>query len=288
MSQALLAHVILPITLAIMMLGMGLSLRWRDFTHLIRKPQAVLVGVALQLIGLPLLAWSVISIWQLPPMLAAGLVILAAAPGGATSNIISYLSKGDVALSVSLTAIVSLCVPFSIPVLVNLQFAWLGLDTAQFYLPLLPTIMQLLLVTVVPILLGMSLNHYFHKTCQRLLPYFQQLILVVFILLVIALAWVNWARLPAVFSQVSAASLSLCVLAMLLGAVVAKVLSLSAAAQRTYAIELGIQNAGTAMMVAVSLLGKPELAIVPLFYGIAMNIPAFTLVFFMRRQTAHA
>lgn len=281
-EATLLTQIILPIALASMMLVMGLSLKSTDFKSVFNAPATLFTGISLQLIVLPALAWLVIGLWQLPPSMAAGIIILALAPGGATSNIISFLSKGDSALSVSLTTITSLIIPFSLPFLLNLQFGWLAMDITQFNLPLLPSILQLLVVTVVPVLFGMALNHFQADLCFKILPLLQRLSTIGFILLVVALAWVNRELLPDVVSQVTGACLSLCLLAMISGGGIARLMGLSAPVQRTFSIELGIQNAGTAMMVAATLIGKPELAIVPLFYGILMNIPAFTLILFMQ------
>lgn len=278
MTPQLLANVVLPIALALMMWVMGLGLNPGDFKRVTRFPQVVALGIALQMLGLPILAWLVVQIWQPPLELAAGLLILAVCPGGATSNVISYLSRGDAALSVSLTAIVSLVAPFTIPFLVNLQLPWLGLESMDFHLPVLPTIAKLVLITLVPVAIGMSLRQLWPRWCERWEPRLRQISLLAFAALVLLLAQVNWDRLPGLLTVAAGACLSLCLLGMTMAALAARAAGLSGSWQRTLAIEVGVQNAGTAMLVAAVIMGRPELAIAPLFYGILMNIPALGLI----------
>lgn len=265
---------------------MGLTLQTQHFASVSRKPKLITIGVCLQLLLLPLLAWLWIIILALPAHLAAGLILIALAPGGATSNIISFLAKGDVALSVCLTAVVSLIVPFTLPLLVNIQFSWLGINTDQFSLPLGLTIMQLLAVTVAPVLLGMLLRHYFNKTVRLLLPCLQPLISLAFIALIIAMAHANQQALPSVFSLITAAVLLMCCSALMFAYGVSSLLKLDRPQASSITIEVGIQNAGTAMMVAATLLNKPELAMIPLLYGIAMNLPALLFIGIRRLQQA--
>ncbi len=278
MTPQLLATVILPIALALMMLVMGLALVPEDFKRVKRFPRVVALGIGLQMLALPLLAWLVIGLWRPPLEVTAGLIILAVCPGGATSNVISYLSRGDAALSVTLTAIVSLVAPFTIPFLVNLQLPWLGLEAQSFYLPVLPTIMKLALITLVPVALGMTVRHFFPRWCARWEPRLRQISLYAFAALVVLLAHVNWDRLPGLLTVAAGACLSLCLLGMLTAGLTARARGLSGSWQRTLAIEVGVQNAGTAMFVAAALMGRPELAIAPLFYGILMNVPALSLI----------
>ena len=279
MTPQVLANVILPIALGIMMWVMGLALTVDDFRRVGRQPQAIGLGITLQMLLLPALAWLVILVWQPPLTIAAGLVILAVCPGGATSNIISHLSRGDAALSVTLTAIVSLAAPFTIPVLVNLQLPWLGLESTDLHLPVLPTVMKLIVVTLLPVGLGMTMRRVFPNWCARWEPRLRVSTFLLFALLVVLLAYVNWSRLPGLWTVAAGACLTLCLAGMLAATLAARARGLPPPWQRTLAIEVGIQNAGTAMLVAAVLMGRPELAIAPLFYGILMNIPALLLIF---------
>lgn len=274
----MLTQVALPLALAMMMLVMGLSLRPVHFIAVAREPKLILLGLALQLLLLPALALMLVMMLSLPATLAIGLIILAACPGGATSNIISHLSGCDASLSVTLTALITLLAPLTLPLWVNTQLHWLSLDQLELYLPWLPTLMPLLLVTVVPLLLGMALAARYPQPVLRALPWFNRLSLLLFIILVIAMAVANSERLPQLWSQATLVCLGLCVLAMAATALISRLLRLSERHTLTLMIEVGIQNAGTAMLISATILQRPDLALVALFYGILMNIPALLLI----------
>lgn len=267
---------LLPLALASMMLIMGLSLKPEHFAKLLHSPLHVVLGLALQWLLLPLLAVAWISWLALPPSLALGLVLLAACPGGATSNIISHLSGGDGALSVTLTGIVSLLAPITIPLSVAAQLALLDQSDVAIQLSWWHTAGQLLLITALPLVLGMWLTHRWSMRVNRHLIALNRGALLLFMLLVLAMTLANMARLPELWSQTTLACLGLCISAMLLTRILCH--PCSATTRTTLMIEVGIQNAGTAMVLALTLLQRPELALVALFYGILMNAPALLMI----------
>lgn len=275
---SVLSQFVLPVALAIMMLVMGLSLQLVHFRRVLQQPGYVIGGLLLQWFLLPLVALMLIMILPLPTEVMVGLIILAACPGGATSNIISHLSGGDAALSVILTAIISICAPFTIPLWVNAQLDWLGLQALEIYLPWAKSTLPLLLITVFPLLIGMLLAYKWPRWAQEHTTRLNRLTFALFVGLVVVLAWSNAERLPSLWSIVTAACLGLCVLAMSLSALIGRWISSDQRYVTTLMIEVGIQNAGTAMLVAVTLLNRPDLALVALFYGILMNLPALILV----------
>ena len=281
-NPQLVNQALLPIGLGFMMLAMGLSLNVHHFAKLLLFPKVVALGITLQLVLLPVLAWFWIVVLGLSASVAAGLILVALAPGGATSNVISYLCRGDTALSVCLTAIVSLVVPFTIPWMVNLQFGWLGVTGAGFELPLGLTIIQLVVVTVVPVLLGMGLAHKYPITVAHIQPWVQRIVAVVFVALVITMAVANYDALPNVMSKATLAALLMCCSAMAIAFIISRFTQLNSEQSVTITVEVGIQNAGTAMMVAATLMQQPHLAMLPLAYGIIMNIPAFGLIGYRR------
>ncbi|WP_423893841.1 bile acid:sodium symporter family protein [Candidatus Pelagadaptatus aseana] len=283
MSAQLLNTTLLPICLGLIMLALGLSLKPRHFINIAKQPGSVILGLIMQLALLPAIALLLVLGWQLSGTLAAGLILLALAPGGATSNAISFLARGDTALSISLTAITSLIVPFTLPLLLAIQYQWLGLDSQSFQIPVGPTTKQLVVVTLIPILIGMALRHAFDQPVAAAHQHIQRLVGFLFIALVAAMAWVNRAQLPELWSQATLAVLSLCIIAMCCAAVIARIARLNAQTQTTLAIEVGIQNAGTAMMVAATLMQQPALAMIALLYGIVMNLPAALIIFWRRR-----
>lgn len=281
--------VFLPITLALMMLCMGLSLQRVNFMEILRSPKALVLGTILQLLTLPLLAWIIIFTFKLPAELAAGLLLISLAPGGASSNAISFLCDGDVALSISLTIVSSLVVPFLLPIMLLWHYSFLGLGAQPFEIPVLPTISKLCLVSLLPIALGMSLRQLLPQIFDPLRLFFHRATGALLLFLILVMAWANCGALHAVVQSASILLLGLCVLAFCVGMLSGRLLGLNTQQQRTLGIEAGIQNAGIAMMVAAGIMGEPTLAMIALFYGISMNLPALALIAWVRwtKPTEH-
>ena len=189
---------------------------------------------------------------------------------------------------IALTTVTSLITPFTLPLLLSWQYGWLGLEAQSFQIPVLTTTMQLIAVTLLPVTLGMWLRHRFHTAIETHNPWVQRITGQLFIALVVALIWMNHTELPALFSSTSAAVLGLCLLAMGSAKVIARRYKLPPAQQATLTVEVGIQNAGTAMMVGASLLQQPSLAMIALYYGVAMNLPALLLIIWYRINGATA
>jgi BASS family bile acid:Na+ symporter len=158
MSGEVLKQVALPVALFAVLFGMGLSLVPEDFRRVLRHPKAKLVGLTCQLVMLPVIAFALALLFRLPGELAVGLMVLAACPGGATSNVITHLSKGDTALSVTLTAISSMVCVFTIPWIVGWSMEWFMGGSAAVQLPFWKTLGQLTAVTILPIVCGMALR----------------------------------------------------------------------------------------------------------------------------------
>ena len=281
-TPQVIAQIVLPITLAVMMFAMGLSLTLSDFKRIGVFPKAAITGIMMQLLLLPLIAWTLILLFEsfttIPVTLSFGLLILASCPGGATSNVISHLAGGDGALSISMTAVVSLLMPFLVPVSLSYQLSWLGGDAFNIELPVLKTIMQLIIITVFPVLLAMILRHHFPGKVMALEPAFKKVSGSIFIALVIALTISQWPQLKSLGVEVVILCLSLCLLAMLAAYLTAKSQGFDIPTRKTLTIEVGIQNSGTGMFIAAVLLNSHELALISLLYGLLMNIPAFTLI----------
>ncbi|MGM0983005.1 MAG: bile acid:sodium symporter family protein [Pseudomonadota bacterium] len=280
MSTAWLSQVALPWVLASVMMAMGLSLIGADFARTWHHPRRVMLGIALQMLALPLLAWGLVLVLPLPPLAAAGLLLVSLVPGGATSNMFSYLVQGDLALSVTLTAIAAVMAPFTLPLVMGWNLELLGLTTGGLALPYWHTVGQLLLVTLLPVLAGMLLRRALPATWhERILPGVKGFTGVAMVSVVVALFVSHAERLPALISIETLAVLLLCLLSMLLGHRVARRLGLPHASVRAITVEVGVQNAGVAMMVAFVLLQQPAIGLVPLLYGLLMNVPAFVWMF---------
>lgn len=272
MQADILSQVILPLSLFVIMMGMGLSLRISDFSMVVQKPKAVLLGISLQLLLLPCLALFLVSVFQLPAMIAVGFFIIALCPSGTTSNLFTYLAKGDIALSISLTALVSLVTPFTIPlVLVFLMEMYLG-EGQSIELPVVKTIIQLLVITVLPILIGMVINKKAPKFAARAdkpLRFFSVVFLFAIILSIIIK---NIEVIPPYFIQAGLPALLLNILSMVFGYYLAKLANLNGKQSKTVGLEVGIQNGTTALLISLTILQNTEMSIAPTVYSLLMFV----------------
>ncbi len=272
MKADILTQIVLPLSLFIIMMGMGLALKLKDFSLVLIRPKAILVGMAAQMLMLPLLAYLIVLAFDMPPLLAVGLMILSLCPGGTTSNLFTYLARGDVALSVTLTAIVSLLAPLTVPLLL-VFFMEQIMDSGELIeLPVFETIKQLLAITVVPVVLGMIIHRFapaFAQKAEKPVKIFS----VVFLLLIVAgIVLKNLDSMPRYFAEAGLPALVLNITCMLLGYVIAKVFQLNEAQSKTIGIEVGFQNGTTALLIALTILQNSEMAMAPTVYSLLMFI----------------
>ncbi|MBK8260810.1 MAG: bile acid:sodium symporter family protein [Nannocystis sp.] len=270
MEATFLSKVILPVSLFIIMWGMGLSLQLEDFRRVVKLPKAVAIGIALQMLALPLLGLAVVTLFGMTGALGVGLLVLALSPGGVTSNMIAFLARGDVALSVTLTAIVSLLSPFTLPLLLApIMRVMIGSDKAV-ALPVGETILQLLAITVVPIALGMLIRAKAPRFAARSEQPVKVLSILFLGLIIAGIMRQNWEKLPDFFAQVGLAALTLNVLALAVGYFGAKVFALSRRQSVTIGIEVGIQNGTTALLITSTILGDAVMSVAPAIYSLIM------------------
>lgn len=260
----------LPVTLAIITLGMGLSITIGDFRNVFIKPKAFIIGLCCQMLLLPLIAFGLDMITDLNPYLKVGLVIIAACPGGATSNLISYLLRGNVALSISLTASSSLITLFSIPFNVSLALGLFLKQDAEIHLNVVETVVNLLLLTIVPAFLGVFIRHRFSNLAESLnkpLRYILPLILLLVFLGVMFIDEGSEKVSQRDFIQLLPMALLLNVISMFFGWQISRLSRLTIRNQFTVVIEVGLQNSALAIYVASNLLNNKEMAIVAVVYG---------------------
>jgi BASS family bile acid:Na+ symporter len=283
--QPIIAQIALPIILALIMLGMGLALKISDFKAVIAQPKAIILGLILQILLLPTLAIAIITLLPLTPAASVGLFLVSLCAGGATSNLFSFIAKGNIALSVSLTGIVSMLSPVLLPLLFVLFLNYSGLvSSSAFKLPLDIAFKKLFMVTLLPISMGMLIRHFASDWAQASLPAIKKLSTFAMLGIIFALLATNVSILPAMFSLDSVAVLLLSSTSLSIAYAIARALNIHRDDRKTVALEVGVQNAGTAIMVALSIMGEPLLAVVPLLYGILMNIPAFGFVLWVRAK----
>ena len=285
MKADLLVQVVLPAALFIIMLGMGLSLKLADFKLVASKPKAVVLGIVAQMLMLPLLAYIIVLALDLNGALAMGVLILALCPGGTTSNLYTFLAKGDIALSVTLTSVVSLLAPFTVPFMIVIFMGLVMGEGQQIELPVLKTIVQLVVITIIPIGLGMLINRYkpsFSARAENPVKIFS----VVFLLLIVAgIVMKNINQMADYFSQAGIASLLLNISCMIFGYGLAKLANLNEAQSKAISIEVGFQNGTLAIVIALTLLQNTEMAIAATCYSLIMFVTGAVFAWVLNRKS---
>ena len=272
MEANIFTQMFLPFALAVIMLGMGLSLKPMNFKQLLITPKPVMTGLSLQIIAIPLLAFLLAWLLKLPPELAVGLVLIAACPGGPTSNLIAHLAHADMALSISLTALSSLVVILTLPLLVNLS-SLLFLGEGQYVaLPVLRTIIQLLIIIVLPVSLGMWLKARFPQAAQAGIKPVKFLSSIFLVVVIAGALWTEKDRLLGFFMVIGVAAIVLNIGSMLIGYWGGKIVGCRGAQIRSLTIEVGIQNGTLGIAIATSplLLNNSTIAIPSAIYSLIM------------------
>lgn len=286
MSGEILKQLALPVALFAVLFGMGLSLVPADFRRVLLRPKAKIVGLTCQLLLLPAVAFCLALLFRLPGELAVGLMVLAACPGGATSNVITHLSKGDTALSVTLTAISSVVCVFTIPWVVGLAMDWFLGAAAEVRLPFWKTLGQLTLVTILPIICGMAVRR-LHPTLAGRLERPANIFSLVFLALIIAAAVSREKDLVHQFVVAGPAAITLNLVMMLLGFAAGWLFGLPRGQRVTIAIETGIQNGTLALGITLGLLESARIAMPSVVYSLFMFLSgAFMIVWFGRRPSS--
>jgi BASS family bile acid:Na+ symporter len=284
MQADILTTIVLPLSLFIIMLGMGLALKPVDFKMVLIRPKAVALGVFAQMVILPLLAYLIVLGFGLTGAVAMGVMILALCPGGTTSNLYTYLAKGDIALSVTLTSVVSLLAPFTVPVMIVVFMGLLMGEGQQVELPIIKTIIQLIAITILPISIGMFIFHKspaFSEKAEKPVKIFS----VVFLLLIVVLIVVtNISQMGAYFAQAGLAALALNVACLFVGYGISKLAKLNEAQSKAIAIEVGFQNGTLAIVIALSLLHNTEMSIAATCYSISMFITGALFAWVINRK----
>jgi BASS family bile acid:Na+ symporter len=284
MESSLLSSVILPISLIVIMLGMGLSLTLEDFKRVFVFPKAVTLGSISQIVALPLIGFACALAFRLPSEYALGLIILAASAGGATSNLFTYLAKGDTALSVTLTAISTCVTIITLPIIVNLSLEYFMGEQQPFRLPLIKTITTLFVITILPVAAGMFVRYKKKDFANKVEPVVRKVAVVFFIAVVLATVFQERDMLVASIAMVGPVTYFMNVLTMVFGFTIAVLFGLSHAQRNTISIEVGVQNGTTAIFVASTLLGNGTMAIPPAIYSLLMFFNVGIFIFFASKE----
>ena len=278
---------VIPASLFLIMLGMGLSLVPDDFKRVVKYPKAVAVGLLCQLLLLPIIGFALANLMPLTPELAVGVMLLAVCPGGTTSNLFAHLAKGDVALSVTLTAIASVITVFTIPFIINGSLQHFMGKAAAIELPIVKTMGALVLLTVIPISLGMLIRRYrnqFAVNAERYVKHFATIFLAALILF---LAYQQRETLIQAILAAGPVTLILNLSTMLLGYGIARGIDLNRAQRISITMEVGLQNSSLAMVMALGLLGNYQMSLTPAIYTLVMFSSAGVLVYWFGRRDPH-
>lgn len=272
MQADILTKLVLPLSLFLIMFGMGLSLKLTDFKRILIFPKAVAIGIIGQMLLLPLVAFGIAILFKVPSELAVGLMIIALAPSGVTSNMYSYLFKGDVALSITLTALVGFISPFTIPVVVLWSSHYFMQAGQEFDLPILKTIIQLLVITVVPVIFGMLFFKKWSNLATKMEKFFKWFSVIIMFVIIGLIINKNWVNMGQFFSDVGLATITLNISVLILGFYLAKWTRLDRKQSITIGFEVGLQNGTLAMVVAGSIIGNTTMMIPAVTYGLLMFI----------------
>ena len=275
---------LVPIILFVLMFGMGLSLAPTDFVRIVRYPRAAVIGLVGQLLLLPALAFGLAVVLQAPPPIAVGAMLLAACPGGVTSNGYVFVSRGDVGLSISLTAITSLVTLVTIPLITWFALHYF-LEAGQVpKLPVLTVVQRLVTITALPIALGMLARWMWPVQAQRGMEIIRRISLV---LLIVIIVGVTVGAIDTIRGNLLSAGLlatGLNVISMASGYALGRLARLETNQVRTITFEIGVQNLSLAALVSVTILGRPEFAILAVVYAFVMKITALSLIFSWRQR----
>ena len=286
MESNFLTAVFLPLALFILMLGMGLGLTLDDFKQVLVDPKSVLLGLIAQLIMLPIVGFLLATIFPLTPELAVGVMILAACPGGPSSNLLTYLVRGNVALSITLTAVSSLITVFTIPLVVNLSMQSFMGEATPLQLPFLKTVMQIAAIAIIPVFLGMVLHYYRPQLAAKLEKLVKWFSLFFLALIVFGLLLKERANLSTFFLQVGWVTFTLSASTMTLGYTIATFAKLHERSAKAITLEVGIQNGTLALAVASApaFLNNPTMAIPAAIYSLLMYLTSAAFVWLIRQR----
>ena len=285
-AAELISKVFLPLSLAIIMLGMGMTLIPADFTRIVKYPKAILIGLTNQLIFLPIIGFLLAIFFNLNPVMAVGLMILAVCPGGPTSNLITQVCKGNIALSVTLTAIASIISILTIPFILSYALEYFGSDTdVTIKLPVIDTILQIMVITVIPISIGMIIRKQKPNFAKQMEKPMRKASTVIFILVFMAVLAANANKIIDGMKASGLVTLILNIATMGTGYLTAKVFKLNLKNVISITIESGIQNGTLAFVIATSILNNVEMGIPAGVYAIWMFITGGILMWQLGKRT---
>ena len=273
----------LPLALAFIMFSLGLGLTGADFLRVAKQPRDFFVGAISQIILLPVVAFILVKIWPISPELAIGVMIIAAAPGGVTSNILTSFAKGDVALSISLTAIISLLSVITVPFILISSLNLLGSESIVQNISLVSMAMSMFLIVTVPVIIGMIFRKFAENTAVKFESFAKKISVVLFIIVLLGAILAEKDNIISYFADAGFITLVLNILMMVIAFYVAQLLGTGIPQKKCIAIECGLQNGTLAIFVGTTLFGGGAFIIPAATYSLIMFVTSLVFVFFVRK-----
>ncbi len=274
----------LPIAVAIIMCGIGMTLGGEDFARVSRRPKALAVGLVGHYVVLPIIGFAVAWWFRQVPEFAVGFVLIAACPSGSMSNAMTFLARGNVALAITLTVASALATFASVPLLVGLASAWFGGAQHQIRIPFGPTVLQLAALVLLPVSLGMLLRRVAPALAARIEPKVSRFALLTLLALVVAIIASQFGALRRALVELGPGVFAMCTAAVAAGFALARALKLSPRDAVTIGIEVGMQNVTLAILIALTIIGSERVALPAAIYGSVMYLPALAAVAYGRRM----
>jgi len=276
---------IAPIILALIMLGLGLGLKIDDFTRILKTPKDFFVGFFSQLIILPLVAYLLIIILKVPPEIAIGVMIIAAAPGGVTSNILTKFANGDVALSISLTAVISLISIITVPLIIFTSADLFGITNISQNISMTGIALKMFLVVTVPVILGMIIRKFAENFVNSKIQIFEKLNIILFVIFFIAAFYEERESFIDFLMQAGFITFVLNITMMIVAYYLGKTFASGIKQQKCIALECGLQNGTLAIFVSTQIFGTDIVYITPTAaYALIMYITGFIFVFLLKNK----
>lgn len=283
MEQNSVLTLFLPIALGIIMLGLGLNLKIDDFKRVVLYPKAVFIGLMCQMVLLPFICFLTAVIFTLPPELAVGLMLLAASPGGATANLYSHLSKGDVALNVSLTAVNSVLTLFTLPFIVNFSMDYF-MESGQIIPMQFKKIVEVFAIVLIPVAIGMIIHGKLPSLSKKMEKPVKVLSAIFLILIIIGAVVKEKDQFVDYFKQVGLACLVFNLMSMAIGYYLPLWLKINKKQSIAIGMEIGIHNATLAIYIAMNVIGNNIMSIPPAVYGLIMFFTAAAFGYLVSRE----
>ena len=276
---------IAPICLALIMLGLGMSLTIQDFLRVLKNPKDFLVGFICQMVLLPIIAFVLIKLLNTPLELALGVMLIAAAPGGVTSNVLTKFANGDVALSISLTAIISLISIISVPFILFASIDLLEINYVAGDISMMGISLKMFFVVTVPVIIGMVIKSFATNFINKNVVIIQRISITLFILVFVAIYIEEWDNIISFINKAGLIALILNVVMMIVGFYIAKFFTTGVAQQRCISIECGLQNGTLAVFVGTQLFDEIIYMIPTAAYALVMMATSVLFIYVVKKFT---